>query len=67
LGEPPLPSIPNQVTTQTGRAISRFLTGITFILRGSLSLCAAETMKVPAPHNEKQRKTIAIFVIKLTD
>ncbi len=28
-------------------------------------LCALEAMKVPAPHNEKQSNTIAIFVSKL--
>jgi hypothetical protein len=40
---------------------------MTFVFWGALSFCAVEAMKVPAPHNAKQSKTIAIFVSKFTD
>ncbi len=45
----------------------RFFTGMTFAFCGSFSLRTLEAMKVPAPHNEKQSKTIVIFVSKLMD
>jgi len=48
------------------RTISRFLTGITLVFCGASSFLAVEAMKVPAPHREKQSKTIAIFVTKFT-
>jgi hypothetical protein len=38
-----------------------------FDFRSGLSFRAVEAMKVPAPHSEKQSKTIAIFVSKFTD
>jgi len=46
---------------------SRFFTGITLVFRGSFSLRALDAMKVPAPHNEKQSNTIAIFAMKVMD
>ncbi len=48
-------------------ATSRFFTGITFVFCGVSSFRAFEAMKMPAPHNEKQTKTIASFTIQLTD
>jgi hypothetical protein len=54
------------VTIQIRRTASRFFTGITFDFRGAFSCLAVAAMKVPAPHSEKQNKTIAIFVSKFT-
>jgi hypothetical protein len=62
------PFVPIQVTIQTHRPTLWFLTGIALVFSSRLdSSCAVEAMKVPAPHNVKHRKTIAIFVIKFTD
>jgi hypothetical protein len=38
-----------------------------FLFCGASSFPAVEAIKVPAPHSEKQSKTIAIFVSKFTD
>jgi hypothetical protein len=40
---------------------------MTLVFSGAFSFRAVEAMKVPAPHNVKQTKTIAIFVSKFTD
>jgi hypothetical protein len=45
----------------------RLLTGITFVLFCELWSRGMDTMKVPAPHNEKQRITIVNFSNRLTD
>ena len=47
------------------RTRSRFFTGITFVFCGSVFWHAVEATKVPAPHNEKQRRTIVIFAVQL--
>jgi len=62
-----LPSISIQVTIHTRPMNPRFFTGMTFAFCGSFSLRTLEAMKVPAPHNEKQSNTIAIFVSKVMD
>jgi hypothetical protein len=56
-----------QVTIQIRLTDSRFSTGISFVFCGASPFGAVEAMKVPAPHREKQSKTIAIFVNKFTD
>ena len=67
-GQAPPPLVPIQVTIQTHRPTLWFLTGIALVFSSRLdSSCAVEAMKVPAPHNVKHSKTIAIFVIKFTD
>jgi len=62
-----LPSISIQVTIHTRPMNPRFFTGIKFVFCGAFSFRVVEAMKVPAPHNEKQSSTIAIFVMKLMD
>src|SRR5215510_691732 len=45
----------------------RFLIGITFVFCCDFSSRGIDTMKVPAPHKEKQRKIIASFSSRLTE
>src|SRR6266536_596704 len=54
-------------TIHPRRTKSRFFTGITFVFCGSLFSRAVEATKVPAPHNEKQRRTIVAFAVQLID
>ena len=55
-------------TIQTRRTRSRFFTGIAFVFCGSDNFSSErEATRVPAPHKEKQDKTIATFAIKFTD
>jgi hypothetical protein len=42
-------------------------TGITFVFCGSFFSQVVEATKVPAPHREKQRRTIVIFAVQLMD
>src|SRR5206468_6312318 len=52
-------------TIQLHRGRSRFFTGIRLVFCGSVFWHAVEATKVPAPHNEKQRRTIVIFAVQL--
>ena len=56
----------SQAQIQTGGTSLRFLIGITFVFWCGRSSPVVDTMKLPAPHDEKQTTTIAIFSIRFT-